>query len=84
MVFGFLLGILMFVMDNMIVVIVMGSIVVDFGSFDKFVWVMVFYMVVVMVGMLIYGKFFDMYGWKCFFLFGFIFFLIGLVLCGIV
>lgn len=74
----------MVVMDNIIVVIVMVIIVGDLGGFDKFVWVILVYMVVIMVGMFIFGKFFDMYGWKCFYIGGFIFFLFGFVFCGIV
>lgn len=81
---GLLLGILMVLMDNIIVVMVMGIIVGDLGGFENFVWVVFVYMVVEMVGMLIFGKLLDMYGRKRFFIFGLIVFMIGLVFCGIV
>lgn len=81
---GLLFGIFMLVMDNIIVVMVMGKIIFDLGGLDKFVWVIFVYMVVVMVGMLIFGKLFDMYGCKWFFIFGLMVFLFGFVLCGLV
>lgn len=73
-----------FVVEGMIVSIVIFCIMSDLLGVEFVSWVYVIYMFVIVVLILIYGKFVDLFGCKKVLLIGVIIFLVGFVFCGVV
>lgn len=81
----FCMGVLMIVLDIMIVNVVLFLIKVDLGFFEiVLVWVVNVYMFIYGGFLLLVGWFGDLFGYCCVFLFGFVVFMVVLLLCGLV
>lgn len=77
----FIVGMLLFSFDQIIVLIVMLMIVGQLGGVDYQVWIIIVYLFVMIIVMFIYGKFGDVLGWCNFFLVVIVLFILVLVGC---
>lgn len=81
---GLIIVMFFFVFDGIIVGIVMLRIVGDFGGLSMMIWLIIVYLLMLIMVVLIVGKFVDLVGCRVIYVIGFIIFMVVFVLCGMV
>ncbi len=80
---GFMLGLLLAALDQIIVATALPRIASELHSFDKLSWVFTAYLITTTVTVPLYGKLSDLYGRRRVFFVSITIFLVGSLLCGL-